>query len=197
MHSAVELLTGFLPGQRVEAEAAEGGYRDSLMSARRAASQYTLRYSQRARIYVQLTVVMLSTRRKEKDKERREFETQQRQEERARAMIPKDRFGLMAASMAGGPNEDLGPPIVAAYRDDLVENEDQIEEVYEFVGQWSMGALCCRRDRNARCNKLSMLCARASGKKAALEGERCTNCARRWASLPTSHRATLSGLHTT
>ena len=40
-------------------------------------------------------------------------------------------------------------------------------EVPDFKGQWSLAAACCKK--GAKCNKMSMLCARISGKQAAAE----------------------------
>ena len=159
--TASELLNGFLPGQKVDASAASrmgltprsagGGVRQAHWKVVR---ERTFTFSS--------PVTQLSTRRKEKDKERREWEVKQRHDERARAMIPKDRSDLMPASF-GGASEDLGPAIVA-YRDDLVDNDDGIGEVPDFVGGWSLRALCCRK--GAKCNRLGMFVARLRGLQA-------------------------------
>jgi len=175
--SAVELLNGYLPGRRVDAATASrlsltprandaGGSGAGASGGSDAGVPQTHWKVFRERTFTFASpVIMLSTRRKEKDKERREFETQQRHEERARAMIPKDRIGMLPSSF-GGLGEDLGPAIVC-FRDDLIENNDLIDEVEDFRGSWSIRALCCRR--GAKCNKVAMFCARVSGKKASRE----------------------------
>jgi len=175
--SAVELLNGYLPGRRVDAATASrlsltprptdgGGPGASVSGGSDAGVPQTHWKVFRERTFTFASpVIMLSTRRKEKDKERREFETPPRLGARARAIIPTDGVGMMPPTL-GGATDDMGPAIVC-FRDDLVENDDVIDEVEDFRGQWSIRALCCRR--GAKCNKLSMFCARLSGKKASRE----------------------------
>ena len=71
---------------------------------------------------------------------------------------PVEGHRTMRFSYAGA-TDDMGPAIVC-YRDDLVENDDHIEEVDDFVGRWSIGALFCRK--GAQCDKARKLFARRS-----------------------------------
>ena len=101
--SALELLTGFLPGQRVDEQVVAPG------AARLAddddgddgTEPIHSRVFRSFHFTFTSSVMMLSTARKEKVKERSDFEMQQRYEERARALMPKNRMGSSSNSMGG------------------------------------------------------------------------------------------------